>query len=73
MSIGLFVEGKSDKDTVPRLIRKLFDTPPKIIPRMIHSRFWGEEQKCALNKIWRRYAGQPNCWRTSSTNMERTS
>lgn len=36
MSIGLFVEGKSDKDTIPKLIRKLFDTPPKIIPRTIH-------------------------------------
>lgn len=36
MSIGLFVEGKSDKETIPKLIRKLFDTPPKIIPRTIH-------------------------------------
>jgi len=36
MSIGLFVEGKSDKDTIPRLIRKLLHTSPKIIPRMIH-------------------------------------
>jgi len=36
MSIGLFVEGPSDKDTIPKLIRKLFDTPPRIIPRTIH-------------------------------------
>jgi hypothetical protein len=36
MSIGLFVEGKSDKDTIPRLIRKFLDTPLKIIPRTIH-------------------------------------
>jgi len=38
MNIGLFVEGKSDKDTVPKLIRKLLDAPPppKIIPRTIH-------------------------------------
>jgi hypothetical protein len=36
MSIGLFVEGKSDKDTIPKLIRKLLDTPPKIIARTIH-------------------------------------
>jgi len=36
MSIGLFVEGKSDRDTIPKLIRKLFDTPPKIVPRAIH-------------------------------------
>lgn len=36
MSLGLFVEGKSDKDTIPKLIRKFLDTPPKIIPRTIH-------------------------------------
>ncbi|MGA9347880.1 MAG: DUF4276 family protein [Anaerolineae bacterium] len=36
MSIGLFVEGKSDKDAIPKLIRKFLDTPLKIIPRMIH-------------------------------------
>ena len=36
MSIGLFVEGKSDKDTIPKLIRKFLDTPPKIITRTIH-------------------------------------
>ncbi|MFQ5811628.1 MAG: DUF4276 family protein [Anaerolineae bacterium] len=36
MSIGLFVEGKSDKDTIPKLIRKFLDTPPRIIPRTIH-------------------------------------
>jgi hypothetical protein len=36
MSIGLFVEGKSDKATIPKLIRKFLDTPPKIIPRTIH-------------------------------------
>jgi hypothetical protein len=36
MSIALFVEGKSDKDTIPKLICKLFDTLPKIIPRTIH-------------------------------------
>jgi hypothetical protein len=36
MSIGLFVEGPSDKDTIPKLIRKFLDTPSKIIPRIIH-------------------------------------
>ncbi len=36
MSIGLFVEGKSDKDTIPRLIRRFLDAPPKIITRTIH-------------------------------------
>jgi hypothetical protein len=36
MSIGLFVEGKSDKDTIPKLIRKFLDAPLKIIPRTIH-------------------------------------
>ena len=36
MSIVLFVEGKSDKDTIPKLIRKFLDTPPKIIARTIH-------------------------------------
>jgi len=35
MSIALFVEGKSDKDTVPELIRKLLDIPCKIITRTI--------------------------------------
>lgn len=35
MSIGLFVEGKSDKDTIPKLTRKLLGTSPKIIPRTI--------------------------------------
>jgi len=36
MSIALFVEGKSDKDTIPELIRKLLGTSPRIIPRTIH-------------------------------------
>lgn len=36
MSLGLFVEGKSDKDTIPKLIRKFPDPSPKIIPRTIH-------------------------------------
>jgi hypothetical protein len=36
MSIALFVEGKSDRDTITKLICKLFDTPPKIIPRTIY-------------------------------------
>lgn len=36
MSIVLFVEGKSDKDTIPKLIRKFLDPSPKIIPRTIH-------------------------------------
>ena len=36
MSIVLFVEGKSDKDTIPKLIRKFLDPPPRIIARTIH-------------------------------------
>jgi len=35
MSIGLFVEGKSDKDAIPKLICKLLDSSTKIIPRTI--------------------------------------
>jgi hypothetical protein len=47
MSIGLFVEGKSDKDTIPKLIRKFLDTPPKIITRTIRR---GEMFKA--EKVW---------------------
>jgi len=36
MSLGLFVEGKSDKDSIPQLIRKLLDPSPGIVPRTIH-------------------------------------
>lgn len=35
MSIGLFVEGKSDKDTIPALIRNFLDPSPRIICRRI--------------------------------------
>ncbi len=35
MSPGIFVEGKSDKDAIPKLIRKILDPSPKIIPRTI--------------------------------------
>ena len=45
MSIGLFVEGKSDKDTIPKLIRKFLDTSPKIIPRTIHRGEMFESEK----------------------------
>lgn len=36
MSLGLFVEGKSDKDAIPQLIRRLLDPSPGIVPRTIH-------------------------------------
>ena len=36
MSLGLLVEGKSDKDAIPKLIRKFLDPSPRIIPRTIH-------------------------------------
>ena len=36
MSLGLFVEGKSDKDAIPKLVRKFLDPSPKIVPRTIH-------------------------------------
>jgi hypothetical protein len=36
MSIGLFVEGKSDKEAISALVRKLLDIPSKIITRTIH-------------------------------------
>jgi len=57
MSIGLFVERKSDKDTIPKLIRKLFDTPPRIIPRMIHrgEMFKAEKVKPYLEVLWKQH------------------
>jgi len=53
MSIGLFVEGKSDKDTIPKLIRKFLDTSPKIIPRRIHrgEMFKSEKVKLYLEAL----------------------
>ena len=45
MSLGLFVEGKSDKDAIPKLIRKFLDPSPKIIPRTIHRGEMFESEK----------------------------
>jgi len=49
MSLGLFVEGKSDKDALPKLIRKLFlDPSPRIVPRTIHRGEMFSPQKVRL-------------------------
>jgi len=57
MSIGLFVEGKSDKDIIPKLIRKFLVTSPRIIPRTIHrgEMFKAEKVKSYLEALLRQH------------------